>query len=218
MSLSVSVYWSFRSPYSYIVTPRLVALARDYDVVVDMRIVHPAAIRNPAYFKTMNPLARPYFLIDSARVAQFHGLPFRRPQPDPIVQDKKTLQVASEQPYVFRLGRLGVAAVDAGRGLAFCDEVSRLLWDGETDNWHQGDHLAKAAARAGVDLGALDRAIEARPDEYDAKLKDNDLALRQAGHWGVPTMVFEGEPFFGQDRFDVLLWRLRQRDLQPRAE
>lgn len=218
MSLSVSVYWSFRSPYSYIVTPRLVALARDYDVVVDMRIVHPAAIRNPAYFKTMNPLARPYFLIDSARVAQFHGLPFRRPQPDPIVQDKKTLQVASEQPHVFRLGRLGVAAVDAGRGLAFCDEVSRLLWEGKTDNWHQGDHLAKAAARAGVDLGALDRAIEARPDEYDAKLEANDVALRQAGHWGVPTMVFEGEPFFGQDRFDVLLWRLRQRDLQPRAE
>lgn len=218
MSLSVSVYWSFRSPYSYIVTPRLVALAREYDVVVDMRIVHPAAIRNPAYFKTMNPLARPYFLIDSARVAQFHGLPFRRPQPDPIVQDKKTLQVAPEQPYVFRLGRLGVAAVDAGRGLAFCDEVSRLLWDGETDNWHQGDHLAKAAARAGVELGALDRAIEARPDEYETKLKDNDLALREAGHWGVPTMVFEGEPFFGQDRFDILLWRLRQRGLQPRAE
>jgi 2-hydroxychromene-2-carboxylate isomerase len=26
-------------------------------------------------------------------------------------------------------------------------------------------------------------------------------------------MVFEGEPFFGQDRFDLLVWRLRQHGL-----
>jgi hypothetical protein len=38
-----------------------------------------------------------------------------------------------------------------------------------------------------------------------------------AGHWGVPTFVFEGEPYFGQDRMDLLLWRLRQRGLRPRA-
>ena len=30
------------------------------------------------------------------------------------------------------------------------------------------------------------------------------------------TMVFDGEPFFGQDRIDLLLWRLRQHGLQPR--
>jgi hypothetical protein len=29
-------------------------------------------------------------------------------------------------------------------------------------------------------------------------------------------MAFEGEPFFGQDRLDVLLWRLKQRGLQRR--
>jgi hypothetical protein len=29
-------------------------------------------------------------------------------------------------------------------------------------------------------------------------------------------MVFEGEPFFGQDRFDLLLWRMKQRGLEPR--
>lgn len=30
-------------------------------------------------------------------------------------------------------------------------------------------------------------------------------------------MVFEGEPFFGQDRFDVLVWRLKQWGLRKRA-
>jgi 2-hydroxychromene-2-carboxylate isomerase len=51
---------------------------------------------------------------------------------------------------------------------------------------------------------------------YDARLAANDRSLRAAGHWGVPTMVFKGEAFFGQDRFDVLMWRLRQNGLQPK--
>ena len=82
-----------------------------------MRIVHPAALRNPDYFRTMNPLARPYFLMDSARVAAFHGLPFRRPLPDPIIQISSRLALAAEQPLARWLGRLGIAATsrDAGR-------------------------------------------------------------------------------------------------------
>jgi 2-hydroxychromene-2-carboxylate isomerase len=28
--------------------------------------------------------------------------------------------------------------------------------------------------------------------------------------------VFRGEPFFGQDRLDTLVWRLRQYGLEPR--
>ena len=43
-------------------------------------------------------------------------------------------------------------------------------------------------------------------------------ALEAAGHWGVPTFVFQGEPFFGQDRIDVLLWRLGQHGLARRAD
>jgi len=31
----------------------------------------------------------------------------------------------------------------------------------------------------------------------------------------VPTLVFDGEPFFGQDRFELLVWRLEQRGLAP---
>jgi len=153
---------------------------------------------------------------DSARAAAFHGVPFRWPVPDPINQDMQTLKIAPEQPLAVRLGRLGIAAAEAGRALAFCDEVSRLLWNGETDNWHEGDHLAKAAARAGLDLAAMEQMIAADPGRYDKALAANDAALRAAGHWGVPTFVFEGEPFFGQDRFDVLMWRIQQSGLRRR--
>lgn len=216
MTLHFDLYWSFRSPYSYVLTKRVVELVRDHDVALNLRIVHPAAIRNPSYFATMNPLARPYFMRDCVRVAEYLGLPFRRPIPDPIVQDMTTLKIAAEQPYVYRLSRLGIAACEAGRGLEFADEISRLLWDGTVDNWHEGEHMAKAASRAGLDLAELDGKIAAEPERYEQALADNDKSLRAAGHWGVPTLVFENEPFFGQDRFDVFVWRLRQHGLSAR--
>jgi 2-hydroxychromene-2-carboxylate isomerase len=217
VSLSFDFYWSFRSPYSYVALPRVVALTRDFTVDVELHVVHPAAIRNPAYFRAMNSLSRPYFLLDSAREAAFRGLPFRRPVPDPIIQDQKTLAIAEHQPYAFRLGRLGIAASERGRGLEFCSEVSRVLWDGSVDNWQEGDHLARATERAGLDLTELDRVIIAEPERHEAVLAANDAALRAAGHWGVPTAVFQGEPFFGQDRLGTLIWRLRQHGLGPRG-
>ena len=208
--LDVTLFWSFRSPYSYIVLPRVVELQRRANVKVDLRIVHPNAIRNPSYFKRMDPLARPYFFIDTARAAAFQGLPFRRPVPDPIVQNPVTLEIAPQNPLAHWLGRLGIAAVERGKGLEFALEVSKLLWDGTTENWHEGTHMATAARRSGLDLNELQRAVSANVDHHEEVLAANDQALRAAGHWGVPTMVFNGEPFFGQDRFDMLVWRLGQ--------
>ena len=117
MTLTVTLYWSFRSPYSYIVLPRIADMARTFDVEIDLRVVHPAAIRNPSYFARMDPIARPYFLKDTARAAAFHGLPFRRPIPDPIVQDQTTFRLAEDHPLARRLGHLGIAATEGGRVL-----------------------------------------------------------------------------------------------------
>jgi len=215
--LNVTLYWSFRSPYSYIVLPRMVQLHQEFNVEIDLRIVHPAAIRNPSYFARMDPLARPYFMKDSVRAAAFQNMPFRRPVPDPITQDPVTLVIAAEQPLARRLGHLGIAAVERGKGLAFASEVASLLWDGRVTDWDKGTHLADAASRAGLDLKELDAAVSTNVDHYESQLAGNDHSLRAAGHWGVPVMVFEGEPFFGQDRFDVLVWRLKQCGLNERA-
>ena len=40
---------------------------------------------------------------------------------------------------------------------------------------------------------------------------------KEKGGRGVPTLVFENEPFFGQDRLDLLLWRLKQSGLKKRG-
>ena len=78
------------------------------------------------------------------------------------------------------------------------------------------DEDQSRSARLSLDLSELESAIVADPERYEARLAENDRALRTAGHGGVPTMVYEGEVFFGQDRFDMLLWRMKQRGLEQR--
>ncbi len=214
MTLSVDVFWSFRSPYSYLATPRMVAMARDYDLDLRVRPVLPIAVRIEGFFETVNPLWPPYVLRDTVRIAQKEGIPYGWPRPDPIVQEFPSRKVAAEQPYIHRLTRLGVAAVEAGHGVAFVAEVSRILWGGDVVGWNEGDHLARAAERAGCDLAALDATAGRDAARLDAVIEENQAALTKAGHWGVPTFAFEGEPFFGQDRIDLLLWRLRQKGLR----
>ncbi len=216
MTLAIDVFWSFRSPYSYLATPRLVRLAADYDLAVNVRPVLPIAVRIPGFFETVNPLWPPYLLRDTLRLAQYLGLDYGWPRPDPIVQDFATRTVAAEQPYIHRLTRLGIEAARRGRGLAFIDEVSRLIWNGKVDGWNEGTHLAEATARAGLDLAELDPVVARDAAALDAAIAKNQEDHLAAGHWGVPTMVFEAEPFFGQDRIDLLVWRLEQRGLAPR--
>ncbi len=216
MALEFDLFYSFRSPYSYLATGRIVDLEKKYDVSVNLRPVYPLAVRKPDFFKEVNPLWPRYLFMDIIRISQMLEIPMGWPQPDPIVQDPETLQIAKDQPYIYRLVRLGVAAALEGKGLAFADEVSRVIWSGEIQNWHEGDHLEKAAGRAGLNLAEMDKAVEAKPDHYDGIAEENQNALNEAGHWGVPTMVFNGEPFFGQDRIDLLVWRLKQNGLAER--
>ena len=217
MSLQVDLFWSFRSPYSYLAVARVVALEAQYDLQFRVRPVYPLAVRDATFFQRVNPLFGPYLFRDTARIAQSLGLPFGWPNPDPVVVEAPTQKLAAEQPYIHRLTRLGMAAAEKGRGIAFIDEVSKIIWSGKIAGWHHGDHLARAAERAGLDLAALDKEIVADPAAYDRLIDQNHAALQAAGHWGVPTFVFEGEPFFGQDRIDLLVWRLTQRGLTART-
>ncbi len=216
MTHSVELYWSFRSPYSYIVTPRLIALERDWDVQVVVRPVLPIAVRQPDFFAHADPLWTSYLLRDCVRSAEFAGLPLRWPRPDPVKLDFATRTYPKEQPHIHRLTRLGQLAAERGQGLAVLRAVSHLIWSGETDGWHEGDHLAGALARAGCDLAEMDTAIQQHAARLDAAITANEAPQRAGGHYGVPLMVYAGEPFFGQDRVDQLLWRMQQHGLSAR--
>jgi 2-hydroxychromene-2-carboxylate isomerase len=156
-----------------------------------------------------------YIARDSIRRGEMLGRPVVLPaDPDPIVQDFRTMEVAKEQPYIYRLSKLGVEANRRGRGVEFADRVAALIFGG-TRGWNQGDLLDDAVADAGLNLAALDAAIA--DGDHLEEIERNQAALDAAGHWGVPTMVFRGEPFFGQDRIDTLRWRLDQAGMARRA-
>jgi len=208
---TVDLFWSFRSPYSYLATPEALKLQQDYNIELIFRPVLPLAVRHPEFFSPENLKRARYILIDWPRRAEMLGLPHAWPSPDPIVQDMQTYKVSEEQPYIYRLTYLGVEAQRRGRGIQFAAEISRLIFGG-TPDWHLGDHMKNAAGRAGLDLEEMDRAIET-PSFHREAVDNNQADLEKSGHWGVPTFVFKGEPFFGQDRISTLCWRLDQEQL-----
>ena len=215
MTLTAELYFSFRSPYSYLAIGRYRELSETHTVDIALRPVYPIAIRDPDILFT-NALQGRYIFIDAARSAQMLGIPYRWPRPDPVVQDMMTRKVSEDQPYIHRLTRMGQAAQKRVKGLAFADEVSKVIWSGAVDDWHEGEHLAEAVSRAGLDLAELDAEVTAQADALDAEISENQDALTAAGHWGVPTLVFEGEPFFGQDRIEMAKWRMEQKGLAER--
>ena len=206
---TVDVYWSFRSPYSYFSTQRLRALGDVWEVRVRPRPVYPIAIRTPEFFAEIRPQWIPYLLNDIVRVSQHLGLPFGPLNPDPVVMDMVTRKIADDQPHIHRLTRLGILACEKSdeAGWAFMDEVSTAIWSGQA--WTEGTVLADAVARAGFDLAEMDARQEAESERLTGIIEDNQ-AEQDKYHWGVPLMVFEEEGFFGQDRIDLLEWRLEQ--------
>lgn len=212
MSETIDVFWSFRSPYSYLVTPDLLGLREDYDVQVVLRPVLPIALRAKQTVFDASDKKRPrYILMDSMRRAEYLGLPFVWPSPDPVVQDMETYECPEEQPYIWRLSSLGIEAERLGRGIDFAYHVAALLWGG-TRGWDKGDLLAEAVANAGLDLADLEKA--SAQNDARAEIEKNHQMLEYFQHWGVPTMVFRDEPFFGQDRVNTLRWRLDQSELR----
>lgn len=208
----VDLYFSFRSPWSYYGVRQMYDLQNTYDMQVNLLVVNPIYIRYNDFFDKAHDKWRPYFLTDLLRYSEYRGIPIGLPRPDPI-----NVELPADDPghLVHMLTPLGLAASAAGRGLEFAREVSAIVWDGQVDGWDQGEHLAQAAARAGLSLPELQQWVSDNPSVWKQQLTDNDAALEEH-HWGVPTMVFRGEPFFGQDKIELLLWRMQQQGLQAR--
>jgi 2-hydroxychromene-2-carboxylate isomerase len=215
MTLTAELYFSFRSPYSYLSIGRYRAMTEDYDLDIALRPVWPLAVRQPDFFERNHPNWLGYTMRDMLRVAQFLEIPFGAPRPDPIVQDTATRKIAADQPYIRRVTRMGQAAARRGAGLIFAAEAGRMIWGGQ-ENWHQNGHLAEALKAAGVDPAEIEAEIESDADALDAEIAANQNALEAAGHWGVPTLVFDGETFFGQDRIEMVRWRMEQKGLAKR--
>jgi 2-hydroxychromene-2-carboxylate isomerase len=211
--LEYDLYWSMRSPYSYLVLNRILALNEHYNVKMTFMPTLPIAVKAGG-FPGVPWYRWNYDMVDQHRVAKRLGIPFRRPRPEVVIQDtwppyEFSLNIPTgeaNQPYVYLITRCAAAAKMQDKGGAFLDHVSHMMWDGTVDDWPE--HLAEYMTRAGMDGEAVLADVKANPKKYDDVLDDVNKAKSKTGSGGVPEMVFRGEPFFGQDMFDSFFWRL----------
>ena len=218
----VDVYWSMRSPYCYIALDRLLKLREDYDIELNLRPIWPIAIKDPEFFVGIQKYMEyrvPYQDLDTLRSAEFAGVPYRYPDPDPVRQKPNFGAVLpmDQQDDIKVLTYTAVAAAEMGKGWEYLDQVSRMMWNGSIRGWNKGDHLKDAIDRAGIDGAKLIAEVKTNPKKYDALIDRNQKGQDKAGFGGVPLMVLNDEPFFGQDRIDQLIWRLEKNGVKKRS-
>lgn len=212
--LSADLYFSIRSPFSYIALQQLDRLLPAHKPAIKMNLkpLMPIAVRKAEVFKSMNPLALRYLELDARRTAEMENIDIRVwPVPDPIVQNLDTLAISKDQPYIWRLTRLLQCSIELDKGFEFAVALSRLLWDGKVDNWHQAEHIENVANSVDLSLNEMETMIKNKASHYDAESLANHDALAEFGQWIPPTIVFEDEPFCDQDRVEIFLWRVRQK-------
>ncbi len=187
---SVEVFFSVRSPYSYLGLHLAAELAEKSGVRLKLKPVLPMMMRG---MKVPKAKGR-YILMDTAREARAEGIPFGR-----IVDP---LGLATK-----RAMGLGFAFAETDQDLAFFKAFTKGVWaegiDGTTDAG-----LRKILDRAGIGGAKLSSAL---PEEVWGPIAErNRQALLMAGAWGVPTFRVGNETLWGQDRLWAVVDALKQ--------
>jgi 2-hydroxychromene-2-carboxylate isomerase len=187
MQGAIQFYFSFRSPYAWIAAERLDSELGDLGIPVERVPIFPT----PGLFPN-DPSATPnkvsYILQDIPRLARQYGLTVRFP---PAADTDWVL------PHAAFLG-----AESQGAGQRFMVEVFRKRFSEGRD---VGDDnvVAAAAARAGLDPDSILVAGHSQVlrDEVSAGWR---LAVERDRIFGVPSFVYAGKLYWGQDRMHFL--------------
>ena len=194
----IDFYFSYRSPYSYLILPRMLKLKNEYNLDINFKIVYPLAIRMPEWFKNKNIFFFVPFIMDFKKKAKKLNIPLNMPiKPDPIRQNTITGKISSYQPYIFDVCHMGQVMSNRGKGIEFAFELSTLIWS--VKNWNNDSLLEKVFAEFGEDLYEVRKtAMKDEPRIID-EIKNNQEDQKIAGHHGVPLNVYKGKYYFGQD-------------------
>ena len=213
--MKIDLYFSYRSPYSYLILPRMLKLKEKYDIEINFKVVYPIAIRMPEWFEGKNFFTFFFFkMIDMRLQAKKLGIPFTsKLKPDPIRQNIMTGKISSHQPYIFDICHLGQMAQMKGVGMEFAFEVSSLIFGG-VENWNTDENLSEAAKKVGLDLIQLRESVNVHEEEIIGQIKQNQVDQLNAGHHGVPLTVIGDKHFFGQDQFDKIMETLLELGLK----
>lgn len=190
---TLELWFSFRSPYSYLAIAQIGAVVRDLDVDLRLRPVLPLVERGAQMprMKTM------YIAKDAHREAQRLGIPFGHIA-DPLGAGARNAVAIMR------------AANTAGQGLAFAESAMRGVWAEALDLASYVD-LRTIVERAGLGWDAARAALADEAWKTDAA--DAAADLNAAGLWGVPSFRIGDYTTWGQDRLPYLVDRVREHRL-----
>jgi 2-hydroxychromene-2-carboxylate isomerase len=192
VSAPVEFYFDFSSPYGYLASHRIEALAGRHGRAVDWRpmLLGAAFKRAGTAPLTEVPLKGEYSKRDFHRSARFHGIAdFRMPVKFPI---------ATQGPARIMLW---TKARDPAHGVRAAKALYRAYFVDGLDI-SDPDVAADVAASAGVDRAGARAAVD-DPAIKDALRREVDEAIAR-GVFGSPFVFVDGEPFWGLDRFEQI--------------
>jgi 2-hydroxychromene-2-carboxylate isomerase len=187
MPAPIDFYFEFASPYGYLASTQIDALAGRHGRTVAWHpIMLGAAFKETGARPLMQtPLKGPYLLHDVPRFARLLGVPLRLPPVMPMNS------LAASRACVW----LEEDSPDHAKGLA--NALFRAHW-GEGRDLGAPDAVADVAAGLGIERDDLLAAV-ADPRIKD-RLKEQTQAAIERGVFGSPFIFVDGEPFWGADR------------------
>ncbi|MDE2692463.1 MAG: DsbA family protein [Acidobacteriota bacterium] len=175
---------SFRSPYTWISTERVIRLAEAFGVNLRIRFVLPMVMRGLPVKRSK----RVYILLDAAREARRNGVQFG-PISDPV--GKPVERGYSLLPW----------AIEQGRGIEYFRSFMTLVFSQAVDAGSDRG-LRRIVEEAGLDWtegrGYLDDPA------WRKEAERNREELFDLGLWGVPSFRVGSVAAWGQDRLWVL--------------
>jgi len=189
MAAAVDFYFDFSSPYGYLASEKIDALAARHGRGVNWRpVLLGVAFKSTGMAPlTQIPLKGDYAKRDFVRSARFHGVPFRMPSVFPISGVAATRACywleASDRPRAVALARALYRAY-------FVDDV----------NISDIGNVVKVGASLGLDENALHAGMNDAATKDRARLEVETAIAK--GVFGSPYIVVDGEPFWGMDRLD----------------
>ncbi len=184
---SIEFFFDFSSPYGYVASCQIDAIAERHDRKVVWRpFLMGAAMkltgRKPL---VMQPMVADYARTDLARSARRAGVKFSLPDPFPVPT------VAACRAYYWLLEQ----DEEKAKSLAQALYVAYFV---EGRNISEPEIVLEVASALGIDRDTLSAALQ--DPEVKAKLKQvtDDAVAR--GIFGSPFIIVDGEPFWGNDR------------------
>ena len=191
MPAPLEFHFDFSSPYGYLGSEKIEALATRHGRTVEWRpmLLGAAFKATGSQPLTTIPIKGDYTKRDLPRSARFHRVELRMPDRFPIATQNPARIV------VWQRER------DPHRVAALVHALYRAYFVANRDI-SDPDVAADVAATAGIDRAAARAAID-DPAVKDALRRDVDAALAK-GVFGSPFVFADGEPFWGIDRFDQI--------------